>query len=174
MKNIKSLLIIVVFFTNHSFTQVNKEIGVRVVNLTNCDLVLKKQKTESAYNRNRFSFGFTYTNLYGSNDITTNFGYHFAREKRKNIEGNFLFLYGLEPGITLSFLSQPTGLQDLFITPKIGYLVALQYNIQSKLYINVEIIPSIYTSFMSDIHNFVMGFNSSSVGLTFGYRFVKH
>lgn len=106
--------------------------------------------------------------------IMTNFGYHYAREKRKNIDGNFFFLYGLEPGITFSLLSEPTGLQDLYISPKIGYIVALQYNIQSKLYVNLEIIPSIYASFMANDEDFILGINTSNVGLTFGYRFTKH
>lgn len=68
MKKIKLLLIFSIFFTSQTFSQVNKEIGVRLTNLTSCDLVLKKQKTESAFSRHRLSFGFTYLNLYGNHD----------------------------------------------------------------------------------------------------------
>jgi hypothetical protein len=174
MKKINSLLFISFFMIPPAFSQVNKEIGVRLTNLNNCDLILKKQKSENHFNRHRYAFGFNYTNIYGSQDIITSFGYHYAREKRKNIEGNFFFLYGLEPGISFALLSQTSGIQDLYVMPKIGYILALQYNIQSKLYVNLEIIPSLYTNFNTSNEDFRMGFNSSNVGLTFGYRFTKH
>ncbi|GAB3766424.1 hypothetical protein GCM10028817_49830 [Spirosoma pomorum] len=172
----------------------NREIGLRISDLSSFGLVYKKQISENTYRRYRLAFGNLSANFIQNNTlIGFSVGGAAGKEKRRTISDKLQFIYGTELIASLSLNSSNTGtltISDgnggsttykgsslLIVTPSIGvgFVLGAQYNLNPRWYVSAELIPSITASgsFGSGaaLYSFQAGFNSSSAGITGAYRF---
>ncbi len=146
---------------------------------------------ENKYARYRLVF----TNInYNSQDtpdldnFNFSFGAALGSEKRIDIGERIQFLHGPEVFPTFQLFSTKGSvnqtLQSFSGVLQLGYILGLQYNINKKCYLNLEIVPGVYLNYSQieqdngtnnniERTQFGLGgsFNSESVALTAAYRF---
>lgn len=173
------------------------EVGLQIsnFNLENFGLVYKIQRPgkENRYIRYRFVFtnlSFSKSDNIDERSFNASLGGSVGIEQRTNISDRIQFLYG--PELRTSFRHTNSNFDDSQNTNKrnetnvslgLGYILGLQYNFDSRFYINLEISPNIsvdYTASTVNINNMEnkntrwgtsANVNSDGVILTFAYRF---
>ena len=170
--------ILLLFLTDQSFAQSltetsNKEIGLRINNLRNFDLIYKKQKTENKYSR----FRLTSLNTYFIDTITNSgfsYGAAFGREKRIIISEKVNLIKGWEliTGANINNYDSPWGSFNVGA----GIVLGVQYDFSKHFSINMEAIPAIMSTFSYNqdavnLKSINLGFGANRAALGLIYRF---
>jgi len=181
------LLLIATFGTVHAQTPMKREIGLRssLDNPLNAGFIYKKQLAENRYRRYRLGFIDATVNVQ-SRAILAQYGIGAAigTEFRKDLDSRLQFVHGPEFSASLSVVAVGnSGTADEYtqIAPRlgIGYVLGVQYNINSQWYVNMETIPALsigaqYTYGYQNpapVYTISANLNLATVGLTGAYRF---
>ncbi len=138
----------------NSYSQKKMEIGIGTYDLQSFRFVLKKNTKPNKYLQYRFGdFGIDTQrdSVSKSGRFAGSFGLIF--EKRKEIGEKMRFIHGFAPSLYLSYLNQKIFAQteytediktsNIYLRPKIGYLLGVQYHFSEKFYAALQTLPGI-------------------------------
>lgn len=176
MGRIAVLLIVFIGISSQLIAQVHsqQEVGLRLLNVRDFNLIYKKQLPSAKYLRLRSAFTrFSFTEA-----ITTfGLGGYIGLENRKAIFGKPHLLSGPELGTfyTYSGVSSGTISQIHLLSVSIGYMIGIQHQLSSNFNVSIEFVPTLSTSINIVTPNFNLGFDASfsTIGLIFTYIFGK-
>lgn len=152
-----------------------REIGLRLFSLEDFSLVYKKERRPQRFWRLNLALGQLQVEAGESAQANLQLGAGFGWERRRPINDRLHFLTG--PQLDLLFrLSGGEGF-DAFgdLRPSLSYLLGVQYDLNDRFYINLEVLPSLSViiplgeEFPDPV--FSAGFNTGSVGVTVAHRF---
>lgn len=146
----------------------DKEIGLRLANIRDFNLIYKSQLNSGKYLRLR-----TANTTFSINDLSTQIsaGINIGVEKRKQIFGKPELIFGPEFGIFYSgtWLEGLSGFN--FFSATIGYIIGIQHPISDYFNIGIELIPNVGATFNTGATATIRGgFNFTTVGLFATYR----
>jgi hypothetical protein len=176
-----TLITLAFAISNAIYAQKTVEVGARTSSFNSFEIVLKKQRKEMTFVRYSLSgvhanFGTLFDNSYSLNIATAGFAFAIGWEKRVSIGKNVTFNRGWEPGLSSNAVILDVG-GVLTISPRLGYVLGLQYNPIKQLGISLETIPSLNSSFYVDSYDgvvfsrFGVGYSGQIASLTVVYRF---
>jgi hypothetical protein len=95
-------------------------------------------------------------------------------ENRKEINEKFNFIHGPEVGLNISLITPFNEVIAQF-APSFGYILGAQYKLNNDFYINLEVIPSVSTTFIIGNDSPVIQLNGNMRAATLGivYTFKK-
>lgn len=155
------------------------ELGLRFSGFDDFNLFYKKALDESSVRRYRIILGLA---SYNSNrkDVDINLGFAVGKEKRKMIAENLYFLHGIEFSLSLSHSNAEATVGDrnkqLFIMPRVGYVLGFQLDFSKKYCLSAELIPTIggtiaMFNYSDDQLLLDAGVSSNATALSLMYRF---
>jgi hypothetical protein len=151
------------------------EIGIRLWGLNDFDFIYKKQKKENRYTRIRFVTGDFTINDFKNFNSALNLGLGFGKETHKPIHEHLSFIRGYE--IIASAGNTIAQEQAFFyVSPGLGLVLGLQYDISQNFSLTLETIPGISTNINfgpggTKVTGLSMGFNSNNIALGLMYKF---
>lgn len=161
------------------------EIGLRANSLSGLkelnSFIFKTGKEENKFTRYRFAIANLYLfsqKKYASGSMTIQFA--FGTEKRVGIGNKLYFIHGLEPMFSFEFgYVHSNNLDDsysLSVSPGLGYVLGFQYDILERLYLSIETIPYLSTTFrtgnfVDDYFSLNAKMNTSDIALSLVYKF---
>lgn len=101
-----------------------------------------------------------------------------GKEKRVPVSSKLVFHHGWEPGFAFSLITE-SRFTSLTVNPFIGYVIGFQLAASDRFTLGLEVIPTASFSFtvpnqgLANSFSANVGFNTSAVGLTGTYRFVR-
>ncbi|PRY28600.1 hypothetical protein CLV58_12815 [Spirosoma oryzae] len=179
------LLLIATYGTVHAQTPMKREIGLRssLGNPLNAGFIYKKQLAENRYRRYRLGFVDATVNIKSPATLSQyTAGAAIGTEFRKDLDDRLQFIHGPEVNASLSVIAvgnANTIDQYTLVTPRIGigYVLGVQYNFNSRWYVNLETIPGLAVEAQygypdsSPTYTVMANINLATVGLTGAYRF---
>ena len=86
-------------------------------------------------------------------------------------------IYGIEPSFGVRY-SEQNGARRTILSPSLGYVVGLQYNVHSNIFIGLETVPAFQGRFFIDSNSiqnrgFTLGMGFETAALTLLYQFEK-
>lgn len=173
------------------------EVGLQITNfnLENFALIYKVQNRGNENRYTRYRFIFTNINFFKRahsdvNAFSFNLGGSIGIEKRTNLSDRIQFIYGPEFNTLFRYRNSdsgdsqnPNAQNETNVSLGLGYILGLQYNFDSRFYINLEIAPGVSANYntskiaINDMENkntewsAFADFNFDAVALTFAYRF---
>ena len=146
------------------------EIGIRLLDLRDFNVIYKKNTSEQTYFRLRSSF----TRFTSSADFSNvGLGSFIGLEKRKPIAGKAEFIYGGEVGVFYSYSEFDAGNASNF-NFSFGGVVGIQHRLSDVFNLGLELVPtfSINTSSVTPAnYNFDASFSTAAIFVT--YKFGK-
>ena len=162
MKKIKlfGLLFFITMCSTSIFAQ-KQDIGVSVSSLNNIGFIYKKQlKKDNHYLRiTGANFNFSLQESFHNNASL-----YLGWENRKFQNDKFAFIHGWSTGIqwSISFIDNED--YSVSVSPNLGYLLGIHYQINEQLYFNVETKPSMWFRYEMPRNEFALNFGARSAG----------
>lgn len=168
-------LVVAMIFQEAS-AQKQQEFGVRFNDSDRLTAIYKQQKGANTFTRYRLGFSNVRLLKAGDNQrLQVDVQLAFGEENRKDLSDDFQFIHGIEPALGIAFAKQ-NGNGRTVLSPSIGYILGVQYNLNPNVALAVEIVPSLSGRFQADsnwrenmVLDFGVGFEATA--LTFLYRF---
>ena len=153
MPSLHSIASPFLFLLLFSFLLVGKlvaqqEIGLRTyTRLSNFDFIYKKKQKSGKYIRYRAArFNFGLNDLQQNSRSQVALSLAIGKETRRTINEKLQWITGVEPRLFFSYQSAAETSKFL-LSPAIGYVLGLQYQLNRQFYLNVETIPALSASF---------------------------
>ncbi len=162
--------------------QPTEEIGLRLTNLQDFNLIYKKELKNGNFRRLRFAAANVgLTVVQNTEAVILNAGLSAAIgwEKRVAIADKLVFHHGWEPGISLGFIATEN-FNQLTVSPFVGYVLGFQLAVSDRFMLGLEVTPSARVTYatpsdgVASVFQANVGFNTSAVGLTATYRFTRN
>ncbi|HMQ47032.1 MAG TPA: hypothetical protein PKA00_06365 [Saprospiraceae bacterium] len=185
MKSFQTLLLLLLFaapcsilIAQESAPLIKREIGVRLFNFDNFQLIYKYQKPSGKYIRMEGLFGsLEYLDSRTSDARSSlNFGFNIGSEKRKPIVDQLQFVHGWQPGVGISYDIREAGPNNFSLGFSLGYTIGLMLDINEKFYISLDTRPFFVANLgygNGDLQNIGLnsGFDIDNAALSVLYRF---
>lgn len=180
-KRIKITLSLFLALAGTSFVHAQNdfhEIGTRFSSFDDFGVIYKKQTDENRYTRYNLAF----TNIgVTTGNLTTAFnggvGFGMGWEKRNELSEKLQFVHGFNPSASVNHTDAGNGVTAIGLS--LGYILGVQYNVSSEIYVSIEAVPSLTVTGLipggeqSSTFNFNVGGNSQNAALTVAYRFQR-
>ncbi len=166
------LLLPILLLTYSTFAQKSQELGVTFSSLNNFGIVYKKQlKKETRYLRlSGANFNLSIVDV---RNFSIGAGVAIGWENRKAINEKFNFIHGADVGMKFNF----NEVSDDFIgviSTSFGYILGVQYRLNDNFYINLETIPKIGFSMVTNnpepVINISGNMNSTTLGIIYSFK----
>jgi len=157
-----------------------REIGIRFSGFDDFNVIYRKQVKPGVMNRHRFALLSLRINR-DSESAVLDAGYSLGREFYKGISEKTNFYHGPEGSLLFNYSEvkqNSNTISSLRTTFELGYILGMQYVVNSSFRVGMEIIPvlSVYHNNNQgdrSISAFSFNFNSNFTLLTLSYRFAK-
>ena len=155
----------------------NHEIGLWTSNLSQFQVIYKKQKSENTFTRLRFASGKMSLIDADPFKLSVDLGFAGGKEKRRPLSDKLYFVTGFDLACYLHS-SINANHPSISLTPGLGGILGCTYLANDKFLVGFEVIPSASFQFgyrNDDIYisDLELSFSTTSAGIFAAYRFSR-